>query len=561
MTSPTSFEYHNHLVKIRAALAAHDIDAAQSALDRVPDSWRDHRATRLMHVRILSARGQVDEAISISRNLHQADPSDPMLNRLYLPLLIQNGQAGAAASIFERRVWNSEIAPEIKARLLSSLLAALPDQAQMELLARLESRGGAANPVRSDPALRFRVATAEYRSGLPERALQTLEGESGGQDLSLVGRALRSDILAQLGRPAEALEAAREVALAAPERCDHGIRLARRQLEAGQREDGIATFALALERWPTEAMVLARLNAIAISPGEVARLYAAALRNFQTEVFGDRALREFGMFALMAGDATAAQDAFGRIEDARRAAGATLPLWPTEKLSLSARMRDDTLLPYQIVTRPNAVATALIFPGLYNRFAGFPFHVFDPYLERLPLNVVYLRDMTGYGFLDGIPALGKDQEETATALTRITQDLGTSRTVTIGNSVGGFAALRYGALVGAEAALCFSPPTAVYSMLDKPADAGPMSARWGIETYSPRHRDVLPDVEANPDMRVTLVVGAANPEDMRQARRLTHLRNVTLHTIDDADDHAALPRILMACGRLTESLDLMLPSG
>ncbi len=470
--------------------------------------------------------------------------------------LLAGNRIDEATQVLERDLWPSAAPPEDKSRLLAAVLSQMPPDGAAPLLERLRARGDADAVIDSNPKIMFRAAMADYRSGLLKQALDRLDRGARAGDLSPMAEALRADILNRLGRTAEAVTAAIKALDNGLDRSSHIVRLARLLLREGRGREAAAHLEDALRRWPTDETLLKGVNRLLAPPALLAPLYDVARANFHEQALSDRALEELLRLALQMADDETVEKIFARIPSgasALKPLGHDLP-------PLSTRLLDDLSRQVQTVARPGAVATLVVFPGLRNRFAGLPFHYADSLFEALPVNLIYLRDVANRCFLQGISDLGEGQQETAAGIKRLAATLGAERLVMLGVSIGGFAALRYGALAGASAVLSFSGPTKLYSLIDKPSDAPAVFARWEMGEFGDRTRDVLPDVAASPAMRAILVAGETNEEDVRQARRLEALPNVAIHLMSGVDVHAELPLAAVASGEfhifLNEALGL-----
>jgi len=77
----------------------------------------------------------------------------------------------------------------------------------------------------------------------------------------------------------------------------------------------------------------------------------------------------------------------------------------------------------------------------------------------LPIKKLYLRDLDRAWFLRGLRGVTKDVDETVAFLRREAQACGAQRVILTGYSLGGFAALLYGVLLGADEVHAISPQT------------------------------------------------------------------------------------------------------
>ena len=111
--------------------------------------------------------------------------------------------------------------------------------------------------------------------------------------------------------------------------------------------------------------------------------------------------------------------------------------------------KDDQDKDVQVVERPGASCVVFAFCGRRQRI-NMPLWLFHRWVSALDdVSVVYLRDFDENHFVGGIRSLGS-RAETVAALQGIASQLGARRIVCLGNSSGGYAAMRYGLDIGAE---------------------------------------------------------------------------------------------------------------
>lgn len=92
---------------------------------------------------------------------------------------------------------------------------------------------------------------------------------------------------------------------------------------------------------------------------------------------------------------------------------------------------------------------------------GMPPYEFHKAMAPFQTNTVFVRDLEQCWYHRGIAGHGQTLREAATSLERILAGVDNTRLVTIGNSSGGYAALLFGHLLGADSVLSFVPQTLI----------------------------------------------------------------------------------------------------
>ncbi len=123
----------------------------------------------------------------------------------------------------------------------------------------------------------------------------------------------------------------------------------------------------------------------------------------------------------------------------------------------------------------------LAFGGLVGQIGIPPFEFFS-LTAQVPVKRLFVRDLHQAWYHRGIPGHGSDLPQVADALRPLLAEQGVERLVVAGASAGGYAALLFGTLLGAEEVLCFAPQTVLD--LDILADMGDHRWDWrlGLQT-------------------------------------------------------------------------------
>ena len=99
------------------------------------------------------------------------------------------------------------------------------------------------------------------------------------------------------------------------------------------------------------------------------------------------------------------------------------------------------------------------FSGLRYKLDAAPNFVFRRSLKGLPIKVLYLRDLERAWYLRGLRGATRGVEETVALLRAEAESVRARRVILAGYSLGGFAALLHGSLLGADEVHAFSPQT------------------------------------------------------------------------------------------------------
>ena len=170
----------------------------------------------------------------------------------------------------------------------------------------------------------------------------------------------------------------------------------------------------------------------------------------------------------------------------------------------------------------------LAFGGIMQGLGAPEFEFFNTF-NRLRMSALFVRDPVQSWYAGSIPCLGRNTDEIALSLRRLTAEAFPGRkVVAIGNSMGGFAAMMFGALCGFHSALCFAPQTFICPGLrERHGDK-----RWALQldaisgvTYC----DLRPLLARHPRFKTDIFIGAKDRLDGLHAAHLNDLENVTTH--------------------------------
>lgn len=137
-------------------------------------------------------------------------------------------------------------------------------------------------------------------------------------------------------------------------------------------------------------------------------------------------------------------------------------------------------------------------------------------LEPFPASKLLVRDPSDCWYNAGVPGVGETVDQIAERLREELGAMGAKKVFTIGSSMGAYAAILFGCLVGAERVMAFAPQTLLDPMFaHSPPDGVPLQAP-----------DLEPIARSAPSTKIDFVVGWDDPIDVFYYFRLEHLPSV-----------------------------------
>jgi pimeloyl-ACP methyl ester carboxylesterase len=203
-------------------------------------------------------------------------------------------------------------------------------------------------------------------------------------------------------------------------------------------------------------------------------------------------------------------------------------------------------------------STLLVAFGGINSMLGVPIFEFFKSTGGIDVKRLFVRDLRQAWYHCGIPGHGDTVEEVSASLSELAARHGVRRLVVAGNSAGGYAAMLFGTLLGADVVLGFAPQTVIdLDVLaemddhrwDEPlrglAAAGALDSRWtDLATALPAARIA--------DTRYELYFDDSFPPDRLHAERMADLAGTSLHRHDGGSHSIAME--MRASGELRSAL-------
>ncbi|MCB4768480.1 hypothetical protein LGR54_07680 [Ancylobacter sp. Lp-2] len=521
--------------------------------------WPDDLRLQLIEGAWLESEARIDEALAGYRAAQRAHPANPWPGVRLVELLLRQRRNEEARAAFRDTVWAGTAPESTRTGLLSrtaATIAGLPGRrAYLEGL--LRQTPDDRFPLLKLAALSFREqdrATTEQLFA-QARALGPLTDESRLIELELhlaQARFEEADALAS------ALQARN------PDRVEFARRAIQTAIFTRQTQAMVDRLDAALTRWPDDWLLLFRYNRCPL-PGEVdRRLFAALTERAEALASNDRWSFQYAIAGLRHGRVAEAIETIRRLAGSEPVGNMAGPLataltahppatWSNAR-AISHACDDDV----QVVTRPDAAATVVLFSSVVGGLGYLPFGLADGLLAQRPVNVVYLRDLNHRSFTAGVRSLGPDQAAMIAGLRRITGDLGVP-VVTMGSSIAGVAAIRCAAMMGAGAAISFAGPVNLGMEASDDTPPPPTSASNGtraalFSSITEADLGIVELIRAAPGTNIHQCFGAGFAPDVDAARLLDGLANVRLHPVADCADHFVIEHVI-ADGRFLAILD------
>jgi len=206
---------------------------------------------------------------------------------------------------------------------------------------------------------------------------------------------------------------------------------------------------------------------------------------------------------------------------------------------------EDPSVPLSFDLGRDSRTLVVAFGGMAGALGMPPFEFFKA-TGGIPVKRLFVRDLHQAWYHRGIPGYGSTLQTAAAALRELLAGHQVERLVVAGNSAGGYAALSFGTLLGADTVLCFAPQTVLDlellaawddhrwdDQLHELVDSGALDRRW-----ADLHRALPPARCA--DTRYEVYYDRTHECDRLHAERLTGLEGLALHPLEGGAHDVAL---------------------
>ncbi len=191
---------------------------------------------------------------------------------------------------------------------------------------------------------------------------------------------------------------------------------------------------------------------------------------------------------------------------------------------------------------------AVIAFGGINQGLGIPVFEFFNTLTSIGADTLFIRDPSQSWYQNAIPGLGDNCIDTAETIRTQSNTLFPDRKiVTLGNSMGGYAAMLFSYLCGFGKALAFAPQTFITPALREQYG----DLRWKKQLEEIKHiadgdLEFLTKAPHPPEIRI--YAGREEELDALHARRLAGTRNIAINLIEGSGHN--ISRFLRESGQL-----------
>ena len=191
------------------------------------------------------------------------------------------------------------------------------------------------------------------------------------------------------------------------------------------------------------------------------------------------------------------------------------------------------------------------FGGIAGKVGILPFEFFN-LTKHIEANKIYVRDLQQVWYQRGLPGVATDIEGIAAFLADRMEEVSPSRTVLVGNSMGGFAAIVIGILLDVDRILAFAPQTFADRMhrLLYHDRRWPEQMREVHRTRGTRYLDAKPLLRRlRPSCEADIFYSRDDRLDRAHAERLSFSSNFRTHALGEGG-HSVIKH-LRSSGELT----------
>ena len=531
---------------------------ARALLDSSLNKWPEDGKLRLIKIDVLFAASSAAEAMNYFMTLLESKGLGLWaVARLSKGLSASKNVDGEMLLNLIDRLKNLEFEKKYLDQLFMGIHKASREEDRVSILKSITN-------ATDNEAFKCRYAVSLFDSGQLDLALEYLgciHLNEPGTPISLLlhanllsnkGDYLKAIQLLERGNYKELLDA-------------HCFRLliSLKQMEMQFREAG-ELLEFCLEKWPEDWILIFRLNRSPL-PAEIFQRIYKKLSAHWDEIQNKhgKLAYEYAITCIQAGEIEKSKNILLDVLNDPTCAYMARNLLEglskekfSHRIFINKRFKDDRCSDFQVVKSLKPSKAAIIIFAM-NSINDWPLEMIDAALEDLNCNIIYLRDFKRKAFLGGIHSLGKSENESIAKLREILKEIGVNKTITMGASFCGYAAIKYGALLKSEHVLSFAGPNNLQTYYE-----GTNPSMWNylyfIQLKTKRAEyskgDLVPLIAGSTNTTFHQFYGEKHPQDKIQAERLSGLNNVCITQLEDLDDHSAV-NLMMANNTLIDYLN------
>ncbi len=212
--------------------------------------------------------------------------------------------------------------------------------------------------------------------------------------------------------------------------------------------------------------------------------------------------------------------------------------------------------PIEIELSENGSNLYVFFGGIA---AGIAMPVFEFYNASKIINdhKIFLRDFSQSWYQNGLPSISNDIYSTAQFLTSQIEDIKPEKVYFVGNSMGGYAAILFGSLIGSVEVIAFAPQTFISPILR----IRHRDNRWKKQIRSTYRKSFLKRkvwnlrpllIRSSHNKKVSVFVSKVDKLDHKHASHIADIEGVNIYEFEDGGhgivkllrDQGKLPAIM-----------------
>jgi predicted esterase YcpF (UPF0227 family) len=160
------------------------------------------------------------------------------------------------------------------------------------------------------------------------------------------------------------------------------------------------------------------------------------------------------------------------------------------------------------------------------------------FLEKEKISTIFLRDQANCWYFAGVRGLSKDVQSTVSGLNNLISNIRHKKTIFIGVSAGGFAALLYGILCNADLVTAINPQTLLQKNVQCFAHGNLYKLKW-CNQEDMIYRNIK-NINSFNKTKIEIYYGKDDPIDVFHSGRMENFYNTTLYAVEGTHSTTAV---------------------